>query len=82
MQDLVRIPGEFAIVAMDVEFPIDVLNPDGALFRKAMLGMDNDHHLLAKQRQAMNAAVHLPGKRVDRDFELAAEQACAQVLGT
>src|SRR5262249_30756834 len=46
-QNAIGIACEFAVVAMDIEFTVDVPDPDRPLVCKSMAGMDDDHHLLA-----------------------------------
>ena len=61
---------------MDIAFSVQLPDWERALARKPMPAMDGDHHLLRKQRHDMRAVTAILARQcVDRDFEIAGEQA-------
>ena len=80
-KDRVGIPGEFAIVTVNVVLAVHVFHRHLALVGETVPIADRHHHPLAKQRHDVVAFVgFLAGQGVDDQLEIAADQPRAEVL--
>src|SRR5262249_15646848 len=57
LKDMIGVAGKLAIHSMDIAFPVQLPDREGALASEPMPAMDGDDHLLRKQRHDMGAVV-------------------------